>query len=191
MQNPFASLLWFFFFLICFFLLLMDDLWFSSVRRKIMNGTISCAHCGHLFTPNPRVKNQRYCGKKPCQRARKRKWQKEKLATDPDYKANQRACQIDWHRQHPGYYRKYRQGNPRYCQRNTLLQSCRNAKARVIAKMDALEPAPVNKPGAFYLLPLIAKMDASAQKVLIIPMGYDPQSVIAKEDSIAPCDVAC
>ena len=135
-----------------------------------MDGMIPCAHCGCLFTPNPRVKNQRYCGEEDCQRARKRKWQKEKLATDPDYKANQRACQIDWHSEHPGYYRKYRQGNPRYCQRNTLLQTYRNAKARVIAKMDASETPPVNKPSAFYLLPLIAKMDALPQKVFLIPI---------------------
>ena len=156
-----------------------------------MSGVISCVCCGRPFVFNPRVKNQRYCNYKDCQRARKRKWQKEKLATDPDYKANQRACQAEWHRQHPGYYKKYRQDHPRYCQRNTTMQICRNAKLRIIAKMDASESASVNKPGAFYLLPLIAKMDATAQKVIIIPVGYDPNKLIAKEDSIAPCDAAC
>ena len=135
-----------------------------------MNVKIQCAvpHCGRLFDPNPRVKNQRYCGEKACQRARKRKWQKEKLAVDPDYQANQRQCQIEWHGRHPGYYRKYRQEHPRYCERNTLLQSCRNAKARVIAKMDA-----------------------SAQKVLLIPIAYNLSKVIAKEDSIASSDFGC
>jgi hypothetical protein len=145
----------------------------------------TCSHCGRVFDFDPRVKNQRYCGEKECQRARKSKWQKQKLATDPDYKANQRACQTDWHRRHPGYYRKYRQNRPHCRQRNKLLQCCRNAKVRVIAKMDELKPAPVNNPGPFYLLPLIAKMDALPQKVLIIPMGYSLQEVIAKEDSIA------
>ena len=135
-----------------------------------MNSVIPCAHCGCLFAPDPRVKNQRYCSDKDCQRARKRKWQKEKLATDVDYKGNQRACQIDWHRRHPGYYGEYRRDHPDYRERNNLLQCCRNAKTRVIAKMDESEPAPVNKPGAFYLLPLIAKMDASPQKVLLIPI---------------------
>jgi len=57
--------------------------------------------------------------------------------------------------------------------------------------MDALKPAQLNKPGAFYLLPLIAKMDASAQKVILIPMAYNPLRVIAKEDSIAPSDFGC
>ena len=158
-----------------------------------MNAKIQCAapHCRRILDSDPRVKNQRYCGEKACQRARKRQWQKEKLAADPDYKANQRDCQVEWHRRHPGYYRKYRQEHPRYCERNTLLQTCRNAKTRVIAKMDALKSAPFKDPAAFYLLPLIAKMDASAQKVLIVPMGYHPLKVIAKEDSIAPSDVAC
>jgi hypothetical protein len=152
-----------------------------------MNAKIQCAapHCSRILDLDPRVKNQRYCGEKACQRARKRRWQKEKLATDPDYRANQRDCQIEWHRQHPGYYKKYRQEHPRYSQRNNLLQSCRNAKARVIAKMDTLESAPFKDPAAFYLLPLIAKMDASAQKVILIPMSYHPLKVIAKEDSIA------
>jgi len=127
-----------------------------------MNSMIQCAHCDRLFAADPRVKNQRYCSELDCRRARKRNWQKEKLRVDPDYRANQSACRMDWHGRHPGYYRKYRQDHPRYCQRNKLLQSCRNAKARVIAKMDA-----------------------SPQKVLLIPIRYDRQEVIAKEDSIA------
>jgi hypothetical protein len=158
-----------------------------------MNEEIQCAapHCKRLFTPDPRAKNQRYCGYKDCQRTRKRKWQKEKLQSDPDYKANQRDCQKDWHQRHPHYYKKYRQDHPDYCQRNTLLQGYRNSKLRVIAKMDEFKPAPIKDPRAFYLLPLIAKMDASAQKVLLIPMGYNRLKVIAKEDSIAPMHLRC
>lgn len=137
-----------------------------------MNAKIRCAapHCKRLFIPDPRVKNQRYCGEKDCQRARKRKWQKEKLTTDPDYKANQRDCQNEWQQRHPGYYKKYRQDHPAYCERNTLLQRYRNTKARMIAKMDAFKPTALKDPMAFYLLPMIAKMDASPQKVFLIPI---------------------
>ena len=158
-----------------------------------MNPKIQCAapHCKRLFEPDPRVKNQRYCAEKDCQRARKHKWQKDKLAADPDYKANQRDCQKDWLQRHPNYYKQYRQHHPSYCQRNTLLQGYRNARVRMIAKMDAFKPAPIKVPGAFYLLPLIAKMDASAQKVLLIPMGCNPLKVIAKEDSIASQGLGC
>jgi hypothetical protein len=158
-----------------------------------MNAKIQCAapHCKRLFTPDPRVKNQHYCAEKDCQRARKRKWQKEKLAADPDYKANQRDCQREWHQRQPDYYKKYRQNHPAYCQRNTLLQGYRNTKARMIAKMDEFKPPPIKDPGTFYLLPLIAKMDASAQKVILIPMGYNRLKVIAKEDSIGSRHLRC
>ncbi|MDR3566840.1 MAG: hypothetical protein P4L43_02315 [Syntrophobacteraceae bacterium] len=64
-----------------------------------MNSVIQCAHCGGLFAPNLRVKNQQYCGGKDCQLARKRNWQKEKLKTDPAYKTNQKDCQADWQRE--------------------------------------------------------------------------------------------
>jgi hypothetical protein len=150
-----------------------------------MDCSIRCAHCGGMFSPDPRVKNQRYCAEKGCQRARKRKWQNEKLATDPDYKANQRACQVEWHARHPGYFQEYRRNHPQYCERNNLLQRCRNAGSRVIAKMDELKPAPGNESGAVFLLPLIAKMDASVSKFLFIPIIYGQAAVIAKEDSIA------
>ena len=52
---------------------------------------------------NPRVKTQRFCSDKACQRARKAQWQRDKLATDPDYRANQRDCQYRWQHQHPQY----------------------------------------------------------------------------------------
>lgn len=154
---------------------------------------IRCAapHCRRLFVPDPRVRNQLYCGEKDCQRARRRKWQKEKLATDPDYKTNQADCQRQWRHRYPGYYKKYRQANPAYRRRNSLLQAYRNTKARVIAKMDEFKPAPIKEPGVFYLLPLIAKMDASAQKIFLIPMAYNSPGTIAKEDSIASRNLGC
>jgi hypothetical protein len=141
--------------------------------RKTMSLTNQCDHCGRPFEPDPRVKNQRYCSDKDCQRARKRKWQKEKLLSDPDYRANQRDCQKQWHQQHPGYYKQYRDHHPRRKERNRLLQRYRNSRRRphqVIAKMDAFKAAQTQHPAVFYLLPLIAKMDALAQKVIIIPI---------------------
>jgi hypothetical protein len=57
--------------------------------------------------------------------------------------------------------------------------------------MDALEPDPACKPRVFCLFPLVATMDASAQKVLLFSMRYAGVDPIAKEDSIAsripPC----
>lgn len=150
--------------------------------KEVLQGV--CYHCGCLFDFNPRVKNQRYCCKQECQRARKSKWQKHKLATDPDYKANQRDCQTDWHSRHPGYYRKYRQEHTKYSRQNTFLQTIRNANARVIAKMDAFKPAPAKDPGFFFILPLIAKMDALKPSPVKIKNVFYIYPLIAKEDSI-------
>jgi hypothetical protein len=140
--------------------------------RKTMSLTNQCVHCGRPFEPSPRVKNQRYCSDKDCQRARKREWQKEKLLSDPDYQANQRDCQKQWHQRHPGYYKQYRDDHPQREERNRLLQCYRNSRRphKVIAKMDASKAAQTQHPAVFYLLPLIAQMDALAQKVIIIPI---------------------
>jgi hypothetical protein len=39
----------------------------------------------------------------------------------------------------------------------------------LIATMDASKPAPSLAPGSYYLVPMIATMDALAQKVILIP----------------------
>jgi hypothetical protein len=126
-----------------------------------------------LFVPNHRIKNQRYCNKKECQHARKRAWQKHKLDTDPDYKANQRECQKSWSARNPDYWQRWRACHPEYGTRNRALQKVRRSRRRGrIAKMDALELPSKIKTGTYYLIPAtveaVAKMDASAQKVLLI-----------------------
>ena len=143
-----------------------------------MKHQIRCAHCGCLFSPNPRVKNQRYCGNKVCQSARKRLWQREKLASDPDYKQNRRDCQKAWCGRNPHYWKDYRLSHPEYTRRNRKLQNVRdkgrNPRRIDLAKMDALEPFSIVKQGTYYLVPdsvNLAKMDASAQKVCLIPVA--------------------
>lgn len=131
---------------------------------------IACAHCGCLFNPNPRVKNQRYCSDKECQRARKRLWQRQKLATDPDYKANQTDSQKAWREKNPDYWRKYRELNPQYVEHNRSRQRAR----RGVAKMDASGMDLPLESGAYYIVPEwagVAKMDASVRKVRLIPVG--------------------
>ena len=72
----------------------------------------NCAHCGQAFQPRPQVPNQTYCSSAECQRARKLRWQQDKLRTDPDYRDNQRDAQRAWFDRHPGYWRAYRAANP-------------------------------------------------------------------------------
>jgi hypothetical protein len=135
---------------------------------------IPCGQCGGYFIPNPRQKNPRYCKKKVCQRARKAAWQRGKIARDPVYRANQKQSQADWLSRNADYWKRYRAANPEQADRNRDLQKVRNKRrhsrgvvkmgASVIAKMDASRSVKSSVgswlPGSFWLVPVIAKMDA-------------------------------
>lgn len=114
-----------------------------------MSRLIRCSHCGRSVRGNPRLREQRYCGDRRCQRARKTAWQRQKMATDADYQANQRESQKRWRARNRDYWRRYRGRHPGTRERNCLLQRLRNQKRR--------------------LLEGIAKMDALGQKVFLIP----------------------
>jgi hypothetical protein len=133
---------------------------------------VLCAHCSQLFTP--RNKRQSYCSKAKCQRARKASWQRIKIKTDPDYRAGQRLSWKKWAQNNPDYWKTYRRLNPQKAERNRILQSIRNrrrlksknAPAAPIAKMDVTKRFDFEPLGQFWLVPLIAKMDA--RKVNIV-----------------------
>jgi hypothetical protein len=100
-----------------------------------------CLGCEKRFSPHPAVRHQRYCHDPVCQKARKRKWQKEKLSRDGDYRANQAEAQRQWRSRNKDYWREYRRKNPGYTERNRLGQKERNRRWRSglgIAKMDEL-----------------------------------------------------
>ena len=79
---------------------------------------------------NPRARNQRYCGAKPCQQARKNKWQRNKQQMDSDHRGNKEESQRAWRQQNPNYWKLYRERNPEYCERNRQLQRKRDLKRR-------------------------------------------------------------
>ncbi len=140
-----------------------------------------CVACACLFVPRHNVPQQRYCAKQACQRTRRRRWQRQKLKTDADYRANQAAAQRRWRERHPEYWRAYRQRHPDYTARNRAQQGKRNQRRRSgargpspppIANMDVCE---VEKPiasGTYRLIPVtrsgIAKMDAYLVKMHVI-----------------------
>ena len=153
-----------------------------------MNQKIRCTnpHCRSHFVPDPRVKNQWYCGKKECQRLRKRRWQHAKMKTDPDYRKNQQESQQCWVEQNRDYWRKYRANHPPYVERNRFLQKGRDQKRRrqMLAKMDASQELYPVPPGTYYLLPAkgdLAKMDPISHKYFVIPQAYP---FLAKKDSM-------
>lgn len=149
---------------------------------------VSCCHCGGYFIPDQRQKNPRYCVQAVCQRARKAAWQRVKIRADPDYRANQKRCWQDWCKAHPAYWKEYRQQHPDQARRNRDLQRVRNVRRRgrgrggptgmkgaMIAKMDASEHFGTSSratfSGQFWLVPVIAKMDALKVNIYGIPIS--------------------
>lgn len=97
-----------------------------------------CSACGEAFQPRPQSPRQAYCSKEACQQARKRLWQRAKRSTDSDYRENQVIAQELWRRNHPEYWREYRETHPDYMASNRQRQQERNARrGRLIAKEDA------------------------------------------------------
>ena len=66
--------------------------------------TFRCACCRRISLWNPRVKNQRYCGARQWQQARKTKWEREKLQADLYYRINKKECLERWKQKNPVYW---------------------------------------------------------------------------------------
>jgi len=143
-----------------------------------------CAACGCLFEPRRNVPQQSYCSKRACQRTRRRRWQRQKLKTDADYRANQAAAQRRWRERHPAYWRDYRQRHPDATARNREQQRERNRRRRLagtgpsppaIANMDAYPPERPVRSGTYRLVPVaapgVAKMDAYLVEMHVLSDG--------------------
>jgi hypothetical protein len=143
---------------------------------------IPCCHCGEFFTPDPRHKSQVYCEKPGCRRARKAAWKRNKMHTDPDYQYNQKLANQKWGKEHPSYWKEYRSRHQDYVKRNRILQAVRNrrrvtghqpdAKGNLIAKVDASIFNKYRMVGQFYLVPVIAKVDALKVNIFDISSPY-------------------
>ena len=141
-----------------------------------------CCHCADFFTPSPRHKNQVYCMKPDCRRARKAAWKRNKTQTDSDYRYNQKLANQKWAKTRPGYWTDYRDLHPEYVKRNRILQSVRNrrralrdqagADGDVIAKVDASIFNKNRLVGQFYMVPGIAKVDALKVNIFDISSPY-------------------
>lgn len=131
-----------------------------------------------MFKVSPHLSSQRYCSARECQNERRRKWRRQKLRSDPDYKANQADSQRRWCRKNPDYWRRYRDGHPDYVERNRQLQQMRNGRRipersrESIAKRYALSMKNDGISGYYRLIradaPMIAKIDASLVKIEFI-----------------------
>jgi uncharacterized protein (DUF4415 family) len=143
---------------------------------------IVCCSCGDVFERSVRHKNQRYCPKLVCQRARKAAWKRYKMHTDPDYKFNQTVSNKNWAKAKPGYWKDYRRRHPEKTERNRILQSIRNRRrtnkqnqqsqiqTELIAKVDASIVNKFKVVGQYWLVPVIAKVDALKVNIFDIPL---------------------
>ena len=135
----------------------------------------ACRCCGRLFTPRPNVPDQQYCSRRKCQNARRQRWRKEKLASDPDYKDNQNDAQGRWCEKNPEYWKKYRASHPAYTQRNRHLQRERNKRrtgaradtGSVIAKRYASKDGKEIKSGIYRIMPVEGDMIAKRYEYLV------------------------
>ena len=143
-----------------------------------------CAACGCLFLARPQVPKQRYCSASSCQRERRRRWQKQHLRTDTDYRDNQARARVRWTQRHRDYWRSYRKTHPVYAERNRVLQRARNDRRRAIAKMYASAPKTLLPSGTYMLQRAsedgIAKMDVWRVQIVMLPPPRVPQELIAK-----------
>ena len=132
-----------------------------------------CVACRALFTVRAQTPAQRYCSAPGCQRERRRRWQREKRRSDPDYRENQRQAQQRWATSHGGYWRHYRAEHPEYTATNRAKQRERDRRRRErdsapparanLAKSDASPRESLALSGTYRLIPVtrqLAKMDA-------------------------------
>ena len=128
---------------------------YPTVWRDLMPSKL-CACCGLPFLPVPQVPAQAYCSQDACQRARRQRWHKKKLDSDPDYRENKQRSQRSWLDRNPDYWRQYRAANPDHAARNPRHPPAKlpEATASKLAKMDESTPSPIFQAGIYRITPL-------------------------------------
>ena len=106
------------------------------------------------------------------------------MATDPDFKLDQKLSNKKWAQNNPEYWKEYRKRNPKKGEINRILQAIRNRRRYsnrkknantdipLIAKVDASISNKSKVVGQFWLVPVIAKVDALKVNIFEIPSPY-------------------
>lgn len=129
-----------------------------------------CAACNRPFKTRSQCPRQAYCARNECQRERRRRWQRAKRLSDPDYKYNQRNAQRAWSRRNQTYWREYRRTHPQYCERNRQQQRARSCSRNgiVFLQLASAHFSGALPPGTYRIVALrgrIAKMDLSDAEI--------------------------
>ena len=106
------------------------------------------------------------------------------MREDPEYRLNQKTSNKAWFDAYPGYWKGYRNKNPEKAERNRILQRIRNRRRSkmnkadakrdysLIAKVDASRSHKIKVAGQFWMVPVIAKVDALKVYIYEIPRPY-------------------
>ncbi len=152
---------------------------------------LRCVNCNGLFTPAPQVPKQTYCSKPNCQKERRKQWQKNRLQSDPDYRANQSRAQKAWTEKNPNYWRELRQTGLDYGNSDPAEQDfLKQGSLKPSIKMDPLN-APQNLQKALFdgvfrlkvlAQPRIVNMDVWIVELSSIHAGYSPILDSSRDD---------
>jgi hypothetical protein len=122
--------------------------------------------------------------KPACRRAKKAAWKRTKMKTDSKFRQDQRLSNQKWAQNVPGYWTRYRERNPEKAERNRILQRIRNQRRKLkkekcaghepalIAKVDASKSKKISMVGQFWIVPVIAKVDALKVNIVEISPPY-------------------
>lgn len=90
-----------------------------------------CRYCQQPFQPSKTHPQQLVCGRRECQRQRQADYRRAKLAADPGYAEKCRESARHWRKEHPSYWRQYRESHPAAVERNRDQQTARDRKQRL------------------------------------------------------------
>ena len=138
-----------------------------------MARTFKCKCCRRILPANPRCKNQEYCGTPACQRERKRRWQAQKMISDPEYRRNQQEAYNYWSERNPDYWQQRREEKRR--QAALPGKKIQANKLNGPVKMDTFRPDPLQEnhinSGEYILVPINVKMDALRVEIIAVTRG--------------------
>lgn len=148
-----------------------------------------CQGCGRVC-PRDRRRGRRlqsFCSRRACQRKRKALWQREKLARDPDYRADQKEAQKLWREQQTDYWSRYRKRAAKAARRNRVRQRKRDRRRR-LRKAGAVSPAVARNFGeedvGRYVLEPLGKNAGGQWEVVLLPVAEAGGDVLAKMDAL-------
>lgn len=129
--------------------------------------------CGRLFVPCLQVPKQQFCSRKECQQARKREWNRKKVASDPEYQEARKDAQKRWKDKNPDYWKDYRSRHSAYTKNNREQQRIRNQKRRkkasepMIVKTDESIPTNNVLTGRYKIIPIRADMIVKTDECIV------------------------